>query len=138
MAKQNILFLCTGNSCRSQMGEGLINHFWGDSFEGFSAGTRPSGYVHPLAIKVMAEVGIDISAYASKSAESLRHITFDRVFTVCDNAAQDCPVWLGPGLVQHRAFPDPAEATGTEEEQLTVFRTVRDGLRAMLEQELDG
>jgi arsenate reductase len=118
------------------MGDGLVNHFWGDEYEGFSAGTRPSGYVHPLAIKAMAELGIDISENKSKSAESLRHITFDHVFTVCDNVANDCPVWLGPGSVQHKPFPDPDDATGSEVEQMIVFRDVRDGLRAMLEIEL--
>ena len=106
MTKKNVLFLCTGNSCRSQMGDGLVDHFWGDDYEGYSAGTRPSGYVHPLAIKAMAELGIDISENESKSAESLRHITFDRVFTVCDNAANDCPVWLGSGQ-SYNTNPSP-------------------------------
>jgi arsenate reductase len=128
-AKKNVLFLCTGNSCRSQMAEGLINHYLADQWQAFSAGTRPSGYVHPLAIKAMRELDIDISDGLSKHPDELRDILFDVVITVCDNAAEDCPVWLGQGVVKHISFPDPADASGTEEEQLVVFRTVRDDIR---------
>lgn len=127
--KKRVLFLCTGNSARSQMAEGLVNHFLGDTWEAFSAGTHPAGYVHPLAVRAMAELGIDISAQRSKSTEEFRGVEFDRVITVCDHAAQNCPAWLGRGIVKHIGFPDPAAAGGSEDEQLTFFRQVRDGLR---------
>jgi arsenate reductase len=129
MSKGRVLFLCTGNSCRSQMAEGLVNHYLGDRWEAFSAGTRPSGYVHPLAVRAMAELEIDISAYRSKSTDEYRDVAFDRVITVCDHAAKNCPAWLGKGIVTHIGFPDPAAADGSEEEQMAVFRHVRDGLR---------
>jgi arsenate reductase len=127
--KKHILFLCTGNSARSQMAEGLVNHFLGEEWEASSAGTAPSGYVHPLAVKAMSELGADISSQESKSVETLRGTDFDVVITVCDNAAQNCPVWLGGGHVKHMGFPDPAAVTGGEEEQMEAFRQVRDGLR---------
>jgi arsenate reductase len=111
------------------MAEGLVDHFLGDRWEAFSAGTEPSGYVHPLAVKAMAELGIDISDQRSKSVDEFRDTTFDVVITVCDNAAENCPLWLGSGNVHHIGFPDPADATGREEERMDVFREVRDGLR---------
>jgi arsenate reductase len=111
------------------MAEGLVNHFLGDRWEALSAGTAPSGYVHPLAVKAMGEIGIDISAGYSKSVDEFRDVEFDLVITVCDDAAENCPLWLGSGNVRHLGFPDPAEATGTEEERMAVFRSVRDGLR---------
>jgi arsenate reductase len=111
------------------MAEGFVNHLLGDRWEAFSAGTAPAGYVHPLAIKVMREIGIDISSGYSKSVDEFRDVAFDIVITVCDDAAENCPLWLGSGNVRHLGFPDPAEATGSEEEQLDVFRQVRDGLR---------
>jgi arsenate reductase len=129
MAKSKVLFLCTGNSCRSQMAEGLVNHFLGEKWEAFSAGTKPSGYVHPMAVQAMAELGIDISAQRSKSTDEYRDVAFDRVITVCDHAAQNCPAWLGEGIVKHIGFPDPADAEGSDEERLAVFRQVRYGLR---------
>jgi arsenate reductase len=129
MARKKVLFLCTGNSCRSQMAEGLVNHFIGDQWQAYSAGTEPSGYVHPLAIKAMAELDIDIADQKSKSVDQFRNTDFEVVITVCDNAAERCPVWLGKGKRVHIGFPDPAEATGTEEERLTVFRRVRDDIR---------
>ena len=129
MTKRKVLFLCTGNSCRSQMAEGLVNHFLGDRWEALSAGTEPSGYVHPLAIKAMAELDIDILDQSSKSVDEFRDTTFDVVITVCDDAAENCPLWLGSGNVRHIGFPDPAEASGSEKERLAVFRRVRDGLR---------
>lgn len=129
MSKKQVLILCTGNSCRSQMAEGLINQDLGDSWQAYSAGTAPSGYVHPLAIKAMAELGIDISQGRSKSAGEFRNHAFDRVITVCDDAAENCPLWLGPGTVTHIGFFDPARATGSEEEQMAVFRQVRDQIR---------
>jgi len=126
---KKVLFLCTGNSCRSQMAEGLVDHFLGDRWEAFSAGTKPSGYVHPLAIKAMAELNIDISDQRSKSVDEFRGVAFDVVITVCDDAAENCPLWLGSGNVRHIGFPDPADATGSEEERMEVFREVQDGLR---------
>ena len=126
--KREVLFLCTGNSARSQMAEGLANHFLGDEWEAYSAGTAPAGYVHPLAVKAMAELGIDISAQRSKSVAEFRNAEFDVVITVCDDAARNCPLWLGAGQVKHIGFPDPAVATGSEEERLEVFRQVLDGI----------
>lgn len=128
MAKKQVLFLCTGNSCRSQMAEGLVNRFLGDGWQAFSAGTKPSGYVHPLAIEAMAELDIDISRQRSKSVDEFRDIELDIVITVCGGAAEDCPIWLGASEVHHIGYPDPAEVTGTREERLEVFRRVRDGL----------
>jgi arsenate reductase len=126
--KKQVLFLCTGNSCRSQMAEGLVNHFLGEQWQAYSAGTAPTGYVHPLAVEAMSELEIDISAYRSKSADEFRHIEFDLVVTVCDDAAENCPVWLGSGRVVHLGFPDPAKAEGSEIEQLAVFQRVRDNM----------
>lgn len=126
---KQVLFLCTGNSCRSQMAEGLVNYFRDDEWEAYSAGTKPAGYVHPLAIQAMAELGIDISQNRSKSADEFRYVGPDLVVTVCDDAAEDCPVWLGQGKVAHISFPDPAKATGSEAERLAVFRAVRDDIR---------
>lgn len=129
MEKKKVLFLCTGNSCRSHMAEGLTNHFLGKTWEAVSAGTAPTGYVHPLAIKALAELGIDISENQSQSANDFREMALDVVVTVCDDAAENCPLWLGQGNVVHISFPDPAHATGTEDEQMVVFREVRDGIR---------
>ena len=129
MSKKRVLFLCTGNSARSQMAEGLVNHFLGERWEAFSAGTKPAGYVHPMALQAMAELGIDISAQRSKSVDEFRGTESDFVTTVCDNAAQNCPLWLGPGRAIHIGFPDPAAAVGSDDERLEVFRQVRDGLR---------
>ncbi len=127
--KKRVLFLCTGNSARSQMAEGLVNHFLGAEWEAFSAGTAPTGYVHPFAVWAMAELGIDISEQQSKSVDIFRGMDFDVVVTVCDHAAQNCPLWLGRGQVIHMGFPDPAAVEGSEVEQLEAFRRVRDGLR---------
>ena len=126
MSKKRVLFLCTGNSCRSQMAEGLANHFLGETWEASSAGTHPTGTVHPLAIQAMAELGIDISSRRSKSVDELRGAEFDLVVTVCDDAAENCPVWLGKGRSVHISFPDPARVTGTRNERLNAFRRVRD------------
>lgn len=126
--KRRVLFLCTGNSARSQMAEGLVNHFLGDRWEPFSAGTHPTGYVHPLAVQAMAELGIDISDQRSKSVEWFRNRPFDVVITLCDSAAQECPAWLGPGRAIHVSFPDPAQTDGIED-RLEAFRRVRDAIR---------
>lgn len=131
--RKKVLFLCTGNSCRSQMAEGLVNEFYGTEWQAFSAGTRPSGYVHPLAVKAMGELNIDISGNESTHTDALKGLSFEKVVTVCDNAAQDCPIWLGEGQVTHMPFPDPADATGSEADKMAVFQQVRDEIRAHLE-----
>lgn len=138
MKKQRVLFLCTGNSARSQMAEGLVNHLLGDRWAAFSAGTEPAGSVHPLAVRAMAELGIDISHQRSKSVKEFLGQDFDVVITVCDQAAQNCPVWLGRGRKKHMGFPDPAATAGSEEERLEVFRRVRDGLRQQVLPYLEG
>jgi arsenate reductase len=133
MNKVKILILCTGNSCRSQMAEGFLTSF-GTELEVFSAGTNPSGEVHPLAIKVMQDVGIDISNSNPKNVEQYLNSHFDYVITVCDNAKETCPVFLGK--VEHRlhiGFEDPAEAEGTEDERLAVFRKIRDEIKSEFE-----
>ena len=112
------------------MGEGLVNHFLGEQWQAYSAGTRPSGYVHPLAIRAMAELGIDISGGRSKHPDELRSVPFDLVITVCDDAAEDCPLWLGKGRVVHHSFFDPAKAEGDDQERMAIFRRVRDEMRA--------
>lgn len=127
--KRRVLFLCTGNSARSQMAEGLVNHFLGHHWEAFSAGTHPTGYVHPLAVQAMAELAIDISGQRSKSVDEFRGQPFDAVITLCDTAAQECPVWLGPGRAVHMGFPDPAQADGVIADRMDAFRQVRDGIR---------
>jgi arsenate reductase len=126
-----VLFLCTENACRSQMAEGLVNHDLAGKVKAFSAGVRPSR-VNPRAIQVMAELGIDISQHRSKSVDDLKGEQLDLVITVCDNAAKQCPIFPGETEVMHMGFPDPATATGTEAEILTVFRAVRDDLRERL------
>jgi arsenate reductase len=125
--KRKVLFLCTGNSCRSQMAEAIVNARLGDSWQAYSAGTRPAGYVHPQAIQVLAEIGIQ-HAGRSKHADELRGVDFDLAVTVCDSAAEECPLWLGPGIRVHHSFPDPAKVTGSEKEVLEVFRQVRDDI----------
>ena len=127
--RKRVLFLCTGNSCRSQMAEGLVNHFLGEVWQAYSAGTEPAGYVHPLAVQAMLELTIDITMQRSKSIDELREMELDTVVTVCDDAAENCPVWLGKGRKVHIGFEDPAKATGSEEERLAVFRKVRDEMR---------
>jgi arsenate reductase len=122
---QKVLFLCTGNSCRSQMAEAIVNDRLKDFWLAFSAGTQPAGYVHPKAIEVLKEIGIDHQGQ-SKSVEQYRNENFDLVVTVCGDAAENCPLWLGKGKREHLGFPDPAKAQGNEEEILAVFRSVRD------------
>ncbi len=126
--KRKVLFLCTGNSARSQMAEAIVNARLGDEWEAVSAGTKPTGYVHPLALQALAEIGIDHRGARSKSAGQFRDAPFDLVVTVCDAAAEECPLWLGQGRRVHLGFPDPASVPGTEEEVLEVFRQVRDDI----------
>ena len=127
MNKAKVLFLCTGNSCRSQLAEALANARMGERWEAVSAGTQPAGYVHPKALAALAEIGI-LHQGRSKLADEFRGVPFDLVVTVCDAAAEDCPLWLGQGRRVHHSFPDPAKATGTEEEIMQAFRTVRDAI----------
>jgi len=127
MRKKRVLFLCTGNSARSQMAEGLVNQFLSERWEAHSAGVAPAERVHPFAVAAMAELGIDISTHIPKSIEAFRDQPFDVVITVCDHAAKHCPAWLGKGEVVHIGFPDPAAAE--EAVKLEVFRKVRDALK---------
>ena len=129
MSKKRVLILCTGNSCRSQMAEALINHYLGDTWEAFSAGTAPTGYVHPMARRVLDALGIDLRFLQSKNVTEFKGQTFDVVITVCDDAAENCPVWLGAGNVVHIGFPDPAKFQGTDEQVINEFRRVRDSIR---------
>jgi arsenate reductase (thioredoxin) len=130
-SKKRILVLCTGNSARSQMAEGLLRHDAGDRFEVESAGTKPSR-VRPEAIAVMKELGIDISGHRSKSVDEFRDQSFDYVLTVCDNANESCPIYPGHTNRLHHSFEDPAAAEGSEEQRLSAFRTVRDQIREYL------
>jgi arsenate reductase len=130
-----VLFLCTGNSCRSQMAEGWARALKGDVIEPYSAGTRPKE-VDPLAVRVMAEAGIDISGQQSKSLDSLKHIRFDYVITLCDDANEQCPFFPGARKTVHAGFDDPPALVpegGTEEETLAVYRRVRDEIKAFVE-----
>jgi arsenate reductase len=128
-----VLILCTHNSSRSQMAEGLLREMAGDRVEVFSAGTEPSR-VNPLAVKAMEERGIDISEHRSKHLNEYLDQPFDYVITVCDDAAESCPLFPGKAERIHWSFPDPSAATGSEEERLAVFRTVRDDIEARLSQ----
>lgn len=129
MSQRRVLVLCTGNSCRSQMAEGMINAFAGDRWRAESAGTQPAGYVHPLAVEAMAEVGVDLAGNRSKSTDEFRGQTFDLVITVCGDAEENCPVWLGSGRRVHIGFPDPAKATGDAATVRAAFRATRDDIR---------
>ena len=131
--KPSVLILCTGNSCRSHLAEGLLRAVAGDLFEVHSAGSKPAGYVHPLAIRAMREIGIDISAHRSKSMKEFMATPIETVITVCGVADQACPIFPGQVNRHHWPFDDPAHATGTEEEQLAVFRRVRNEIRRTLE-----
>ncbi len=125
---KKILFLCTGNSCRSQMGEGFMRHMAGDKFEVFSAGVEPT-QVNPYAIKVMAEAGIDISYHRSKSVNEFLKQEFDYVITVCNHARQVCPIFPGKYKKIHWDIEDPAEISGTEREKMVLFRKIRDEIK---------
>ncbi len=133
---KRILFLCTGNSARSQMAEGLLNHLSRGEWKVQSAGIFPS-YVHPLAIRVMEEIGIDISQQTSKSMNQFLNEAFDYIITLCDEAAQSCPAFPSQGKRLHWSFEDPAAAIGTLEERSAVFRKVRDEIRTKIEELLN-
>ncbi len=126
--KRKILFVCTHNSSRSQMAEGLLRALKGDRWEACSAGTSPTA-VHPLAVEVMAEIGIDIRGHRAKGLDAFQGITFDEVVTVCDHAQESCPVVPGGSVKRHQSFENPAAAKGMEAEVLAAFRRVRDEIR---------
>jgi arsenate reductase (thioredoxin) len=128
-----VLVLCTGNSCRSHLAEGILRAASKGRVRVASAGAKPAGYVHPLAIRVMKEIGIDISAHHSKHFNEYLNQSVETVITVCDNADQMCPMFPGQVNRHHWGFYDPAHATGTEEEKLAVFRRVRDEIRRVFE-----
>ena len=131
--KPNVLILCTGNSCRSHMAEGILRAAAGDLIEVHSAGSKPAGYVHPKAIQVLKEIGIDISAHTSKHMNEFLKRDITTVITVCGNADQACPIYPGQVNRYHWGFEDPAHATGTEEEILQQFRRVRDEIKLVFE-----
>jgi arsenate reductase len=133
MSKERVLILCTGNSARSQMAEGLLRHDAGDRFEVFSAGTKPSR-IRSEAVAVMREIDIDISGHRSKSVDEFAQSDFDTVLTVCDNAKEGCPIFPGDTTTIHHDFEDPAAVLGVEEQRLVVFRRVRDEIRDYLQE----
>jgi arsenate reductase len=134
VVKKKVLFLCTGNSCRSQMAEGLLGHINPDQYEVFSAGLKPS-VVHPKAIRIMQEIGIDISEQCSKSVGEFAEDSFDIVVTVCDYAKESCPAFGGDVQRIHWSIPDPAGVIGDEEKLLESFRAVRDQIKERIEGE---
>jgi len=131
---KRVLILCTGNSCRSQMAEALWGDLAGETWEAVSAGSRPAGYVHRLAVRAMADIGLDIADNRSKSVNEFAEQPFDLVVTVCDSARETCPAFPSAKQTVHWPFEDPAHATGTEDEQLAMFHTVRDQIRRRIEQ----
>ena len=135
--KKRVLFLCTHNSCRSQMAEGLINHYLGDRFQAFSAGTEATR-VNPLAAKVLSELGIDISSYHSKTLDQFSGQHFDHVITLCGDANEKCPLFFGGTQRQHIGFDDPSRLKGTDEEVLPEYRRVRDEILQKLTNYLTG
>lgn len=130
-SKLRVLFVCTGNSCRSQMAEGWLRHLARDRFEVFSAGTHPTS-VHPLAVQVMGERGVDLSAHRSKSVDAFLCQPFDYVIAVCGSAKEECPVFPGSAQRLHWDIEDPTSRAGTETEALEAFRAVRDRLRELV------
>ena len=127
MSKLRVLFLCTGNSCRSQMAEAIVNARLGDRWEAFSAGSRPASSVHPLAVKVLSEIGIEHHG-RPKSLDEFTGQTFDVVVTLCEDSDDNCPVWLGSGRKLHCPFPDPARVKGSDELVMQAFREVREAI----------
>ena len=127
--KKRVLILCTGNSARSQMAQAIINHERGEVWEAHSGGTHPAPRVNPYAIRALAEIGIITEGQPPTHVDAYRDQPFDLVITVCDDAAENCPLWLGSGKKQHIGFVDPAAATGSDEAILQAFRSVRDAIR---------
>ena len=135
--KQKVLLLCTHNSCRSQMAEGLVNHDLGERFQAFSAGTEATR-VNPMALRVLAEIGIDISGHHSKTLDQFANQRFDHVITLCGSANEQCPLFFGGVRRVHLGFDDPSRGSGSEEVMLADFRRVRDEIRARLRAYLEG
>ncbi len=131
--KKKILFICTHNSARSQMAEGILNHLYGDIYEAYSAGTYPLG-VNPLTVKVMHEIGIDISHHRSKSVEEFKNMEFDYIITVCDSSKEKCPYFPGGKKYIHKSFKDPSDIGINEEEKIEAFRKVRDEIKEWIEE----
>jgi len=136
--KPTVLILCTGNSCRSHLAEGILHETAGDILNVVSAGSKPAGYVHPLAIAAMKEIGIDISSHRSKSWDEFKNEPIETVITVCGNADAACPIFPGQVNRHHWPFYDPAHATGTDEEKMSAFRRVRDEIRRTFTAYADG
>ena len=134
--KKKVLFLCTGNSCRSQMAEGLLRNLAGNKFEVYSAGTKPAK-VNETTVAVMKEIGIDISGHRSKSVNEFIKNHFDYVITVCDSAKESCPIFPSKGILLHWPFPDPPHDQGVTEETIRQFRTVRDMIRERIKKEIN-
>ena len=132
--KKRILFLCTGNAARSQMAEGLAREFHGDVVDVVSAGSRPAGWVHPLAVRALAEIGIDASEQTSKSANEFRDQEFDVVVTVCDSAAEDCPVWPGAKRIEHWPIVDPSFGTDDPATRFSRFIETRNNLSERIDE----
>lgn len=128
--KYTVLFLCTGNSCRSQMAEGLVNTLMADEWIAYSAGTNPALRVNPIATKVMRELGIDLSSHKPQHTSLYEGQEFDVVITLCDDAEEQCPIWPGARLKQHIGFEDPAKFVGQPDEELEVYQRIRDEIRA--------
>ena len=137
-SKPLILVLCTGNSCRSHLAEGVLRSLAGDLFEVASAGSIPAGYVHPMAVEAMREIGIDISGHRSKHLREFLDRRVETVITVCGNADRACPIFPGQVNRHHWPFDDPAHATGTEEEKRVVFTRVRNEIRRVFTAYVDG
>lgn len=138
MDKPSVLILCTGNSCRSHLAEGILRRAAGDLLDVHSAGSKPAGHVHPMAVRVMSEIGVDISAHHSKPMSEFLSRRVDTVITVCGHVDQACPIFPGQVNRHHWPFDDPARATGSDEEILAVFRRVRDEIRRVFEAYADG
>ncbi|HCO24019.1 MAG TPA: low molecular weight phosphatase family protein [Gimesia maris] len=134
---KRVLVLCTGNSCRSQMAEELWENLGAGEWQAESAGSNPSGYVHPLAIEAMKELDIDLSQNTSKHLKQFTDQQFDLVVTVCDNAKESCPVFNGATQTLHWPFDDPADATGSDEEKMKMFRRVRDEIKTKIQNYLN-
>ena len=130
---KKVLFLCVGNSCRSQIAEGLLNHYGKSEYKAYSAGSKPEKKVNSFAVKVMAEIGIDISHATPKHVDTFKNDYFDYVITVCGDSDETCPVFLGKsGVSEHYPFPDPATHGGTDKEIAEFYRKVRDGIKDMI------
>lgn len=129
--KRKVLFLCVHNSSRSIMAEAIVNHFLGERWQAYSAGNEPTA-VNPLAIQALQELGIDAKTAKSKHINTFLNDQFDCVFTLCDEASESCPVWLGNTRLEHISFADPAAAKGTIEERLNIFRTIRDQIKEII------